>query len=246
MILTLVFESRSLTPLTCTSSSILNDLLPYDSTTQLRVKSTRVDLLIGYRSDQEPWKGCLRERKRHGLNPVPLTPLQGQGIELDFIGVIPVEVKNATGDSMDARYQLVLCASGMLQLRQMWATNSKKEAFNPEKPPIVIALSIVGHNWSYYIIFLGKPEPPIPNIIQEPANPLVQREFDLAPRIVLGPFMAGHTMGILPTFQLFHFLMALREWVVKEWAPEAYEELSPAVPAVDLGTPRVAEQSATL
>lgn len=170
--------------------------------------------MVGYHRDETPWKELFDNRVDLGLQPVPLTPLLGQ--DRIFIGAIPVEVKNAAGDSLDARYQLALCASGMLQLRRDWASSQPNNIFDPENPPIVVALSIVGHVWSYYVIFLGKP----------PSGQTQSHvESGSIPRVVLGPFMGGHTMGIVPTFQLFHFLTVLREWVVNEWAPVVYEEL---------------------
>lgn len=170
---------------------------------------------------QKPWTELLKQRKRQKLDSVPLAPLQT--LEQTFIGVIPVEVKNATGDSIDARYQLALCASGMLRLRRVWATSSsdqQKKQYDPENPPVVVALSIIGHIWSYYIIFLGTPDESESVMAEDPHH------LDSIPRIVLGPFMGGHTMGILPTCHLFHFLTVLREWVVTEWAPVVYEELA--------------------
>ena len=171
----------------------------------------KVDLLVGYKVQrkEEPWGSLIRPQM------VCLTPLQG--FETNFLGVIPVEIKNATGDSYQVRCQLALYSSAMLQLWQDMAAQGSQEQLNngldTQKLPIVLSLSIVGHIWTYYITFLEQPEK------ASTSSPSADE------RIVLGPFFAGNTMSLLSTFQLFHFLTVLRDWVVEKWAPMVYKEL---------------------
>lgn len=179
---------------------------------QLAIPSSRVDLLIGYSWTESPLLE-LRRLKGNAELPVPFTPLKG--FERTFLGAIPIEAKNASGNSMDARYQLALCGSAMLQLRQRWASIQQKE-YNPDRPPIVISLSVTGHSWFYYVMYLGSPR----------QSAQGYHAIDSVPRILLGPFSAGSTTSLLSTFYLFQFLQALKEWLVEEWAPEVFEELA--------------------
>lgn len=216
---------RNLTATLCTTSEVIAECLPHHPRTGVPTQSARVDLLIGYTWTEQPLMDFYEARAEW---PLPFTPLKK--IEHSVLGAVPIEVKNASGDAMDARYQLALCSSAMLRLRQKWASSQKKE-FNPDKPPIVVSLSVHGHVWSYYVMYLGKPR----NIAGVRANPQTTQDYhnlNLVPRMLLGPFVAGHTTGLLPTFYLFRFFEELRKWLVEEWAPEVFEELA-GIPFVD-------------
>ncbi|RPB21695.1 hypothetical protein L211DRAFT_851174 [Terfezia boudieri ATCC MYA-4762] len=130
---------------------INSEQLPYDPNTGHHIKAAKVDLLVGYNWTEQPLKDFLSDRPELPMFFTPLKQLQQT-----FLGAVPVEVKNATGDSTEARYQLAICASAMLRLRQMWAKSQKKE-YDPGKPPVVVGLSVIGHVWSYYVTYLGKP-----------------------------------------------------------------------------------------
>lgn len=207
---------------TCSTNDIISDCLPRNPILLKHIQSARVDLLIGYNWDESPLK---EYREARQVLPLPITPLKC--IERTFLGAIPIEVKNAAGNTMDARYQLALCASAMLHLRQLWAGSQEKQ-FNPDRPPIVISLSVIGHFWCYYIMYLGPPRK-VAGGQQGAMNAQTSQDYHgvySTPRIFLGPFVAGNTVTLHSTLYLFQFFEVLRSWLVEEWAPEIFEELA--------------------
>ena len=71
---------------------------------------------------------------------MPLTPLQG--LEWSFLGAIPEEVRSAIGDATEARYQLAICASAMLRLRQ-FRTNIQRRVYDWKNPPWLFASQLL-------------------------------------------------------------------------------------------------------
>lgn len=168
------------------------------------------------------------------VNKPPLSPLMG--LE-NYLAAIPIEVKNFSGDPSEARYQQTVFGSVMLRIRQLWATRITK-AFDKANPPNVVGLTVTGHTWSFYLLYLGED-----NVDAGTGNPrrpytldvdgAAYLAMDVTPRVALGPFWAGCASDLLQNVSmLVGFVRVLREWVANECAPEAFGELREPVHVV--------------
>ena len=208
---------RSLKVSEISSYKLDEDYLPYSLTKEV-LPLAKVDL------------GLLYPQSEFDRPPTTyLSPISG-ALGKRYVIAVPVEVKSEMGQLFKAEYQLAVFASAILELRYKWRPASKFKQgsrLEPEVIPVVPALCVHGHSWTFYLIYDDQ-DYAYPKGRRYTSTPRKKPEKK---RIVYGPWPAGNTMTLLGTFKLVRFLSIFRQWLDEELLPVLQEELDISVSA---------------
>ena len=188
--------------------------LPVHQPTGRRIRSAKVDLALYYDDEDDYLRGILPSTYKE--RPAKLCPLETEGD--DKLIAIPVHVKTYAGAVNQAEFQLAVCGNALLEILEQWVAAYQATRPVPRAPwvvplPVVVALCIYGHHWTFYILYREE-------VNRGEANAQIDIDKESsahAPCIVYEPFPAGQTATLLGTFHLVQFIGMIRTWVASNW-----------------------------